>query len=391
MREITSTQFDAIREVMVANEHATKQVTITAIKLNERSFKSHQIEVGGITVKVSQGFFLKLAGLLKMNASLTREFIKNEDGKVAAAFMNALNEYRRGVGAKDVLLIANTETKEVIDICDPKRYRRLTNDSLFDIAGKIMNEHPSLMIETIDHSPSGGSVSINLLNNEEVGFPGAGKDEFFKFGFSIIQSSKDTIIETYNTRLVCSNGLRVSLGAGNIGSNRDLHFEEKFRLSGTGAEDIRTFLNKVGDMKKQNFVPGAFASSLASAVNTKASLAEVEAAMIMAQRKVREDDPQFKKNFIDTLERNYFDGHKETMQRIMQKGVDPYKLNDKQKSMIKTGQSIWDVVNSMTYLGSNNSGIELADKWELKTHAGSLFAKGVNEGYDLQFAQYAQL
>lgn len=391
MREITSTQFDAIREVMVANEHATKQVPITAIKLNDRSFKTHQIEVGGISVKVSQGFFLKLAGLLKMNASLTREFIKNEDGKVAAAFMNALNEYRRGVGAKDVLLIANTETKEVIDICDPKRYRRLTNDSLFDIAGKIMNEHPSLIIETIDHSPSGGSVSINLLNNEEVGFPGAGKDEFFKFGFSIIQSSKDTIIETYNTRLVCSNGLRVSLGAGNIGSNRDLHFEEKFRLSGTGAEDIRTFLNKVGDMKKQNFVPGAFASSLASAVNTKASLAEVEAAMIMAQRKVREDDPQFKKNFIDSLERNYFDGHKETMQRIMQKGVDPYKLNDKQKSMIKTGQSIWDVVNSMTYLGSNNSGIELADKWELKTHAGSLFAKGVNEGYDLQFAQYAQL
>lgn len=391
MREITTTQFDAIREVMAANEHATKQVPITAIKLNERSFKSHQIEVGGIAVKVSQGFFIKLAGLLKMNASLTREFIKNEDGKVAAAFMNALNEYRRGVGAKDVLLIANTETKEVIDICDPKRYKRLTNDSLFDMTSKIINEHPSLIIETIDHSPNGGSVSINLLNNEEVGFPGAGKDEFFKFGFSIIQSSKDTIIETYNTRLVCSNGLRVSLGSGSIGSNRDLHFEEKFRLSGTSAEDIRTFLNSVDNMKKAGFVPAAFAGSLLSAVNTKASLFEVESAMSMAQRKVREDDPQFKKNFIDTIERNYFDGHKETMQRIMQKGVDPYKLNDKQKSMIKTNQSIWDVVNSMTYLGSNNSGIELADKWELKTHAGSLFAKGVNEGYDLQFAQYAQL
>lgn len=391
MREITTTQFDAIREVMAANEHATKQVPITAIKLNERSFTSHQIEVGGITVKVSQGFFIKLAGLLKMNASLTREFIKNEDGKVAAAFMNALNEYRRGVGAKEVLLIANTETKEVIDICDPKRYKRLTNDSLFDMTSKIMNEHPSLIIETIDHSPNGGSVSINLLNSEEIGFPGAGKDEFFKFGFSIIQSSKDTIIETYNTRLVCSNGLRVSLGSGSIGSNSNLHFEEKFRLSGTGAEDIRTFLNNVDNMKKSGFVPAAFAGSLSSAVNTKASLFEVESAMGMAQRKVREDDPQFKKNFIDTIERNYFDGHKATMQRIMQKGVDPYKLNDKQKSMIKTNQSIWDVVNSMTYLGSNNSGIELADKWELKTHAGSLFAKGVNEGYDLQFAQYAQL
>jgi hypothetical protein len=391
MREVTNSQFDAIREVMVANEHATKQIPISAVKLTDRSFSRNEIEVGGITVKVGNGFFLRLAGMLKMNASLTREFIKNDSGKVAAAFMNALNEYRRGVGSKDVLLIANTQTKEVIDICDPKRYRRLTNDSLFDMAGKIMNEHPSLIIETVDHSPNGGTTSINFLNQDEVGFPGAGKDEFFKFGFSIIQSSKDTIVETYNTRLVCSNGLRVSFGSGSIGSNRDLHFEEKFRLTGTGADDIRTFLNKVDTMKKAGFVPAAFGSSLATAVGTRASLLEIENAMMLAQRKVREDDPQFKKNFIDTIERNYFEGHRETMQRIMQKGQDPYKLNEKQKSFIKTGQSIWDVVNSLTYLGSNNSGIELGDKWELKAHAGDLFAKGVNSGYDLQFAQYAQL
>jgi hypothetical protein len=299
MREVTNSQFDAIREVMVANEHATKQIPISAVKLTDRSFSRNEIEVGGITVKVGNGFFLRLAGMLKMNASLTREFIKNDSGKVAAAFMNALNEYRRGVGSKDVLLIANTQTKEVIDICDPKRYRRLTNDSLFDMAGKIMNEHPSLIIETVDHSPNGGTTSINFLNQDEVGFPGAGKDEFFKFGFSIIQSSKDTIVETYNTRLVCSNGLRVSFGSGSIGSNRDLHFEEKFRLSGTGADDIRTFLNKVDTMKKAGFVPAAFAGSLSTAVGTRASLLEVENAMMMAQRKVREDDPQFKKNFID--------------------------------------------------------------------------------------------
>ena len=144
-------------------------------------------------------------------------------------------------------------------------------------------------------------------------------------------------------------------------------------------------------MKKAGFVPGGFQHSLSSAVNTKASLAEVENAMMLAQRKVREDDPQFKKNFIDSIERNYFDGHRDTMARIVQKGQDPYKLNEKQKGFIKTGMSVWDVVNSLTYLGSNNSGIELLDKYELKTHAGSLFAKGSTGGYDLQFAQYAQL
>jgi hypothetical protein len=391
MREVTNSQFDAIRETMTANEHATKQVPISAIKLTEHSFAKSQIEIGGQPVKVSSGFFLRMASMLKMNASLTREFIKNDNSKVAAAMMNALNEYRRSQGGKDVLVIANPQTREVIDICDPKRYRRLTNESLFDMTQKIMNEHPSLIIETIDSSPSGGNTSINFLNSEEVGFPGAGKDEFFKFGFSITQTSKDTIVETYNTRLVCSNGMRVSLGSGAIGGNRDLNFEEKFRLGGTEADDIRTFLNRVDAMKKAGFVPGGFQHAIQSAVGTKASLAEVENAMMLAQRKVREDDPQFKKNFIDAIERNHFGGHRDTLARIIQKGQDPYKLNDKQKSFIKTGMSVWDVINSLTYLGSNNSGIELADKYELKAQAGDLFAKGTSAGFDLQFAQYAQL
>lgn len=391
MREVSNSQFDAIRETMTANEHATKQVPISAIKLTEHSFAKSQIEIGGQPVKVSSGFFLRMASMLKMNASLTREFIKNDNSKVAAAMMNALNEYRRSQGGKDVLIIANPQTREVIDICDPKRYRRLTNESLFDMTQKIMNEHPSLIIETIDSSPSGGNTSINFLNSEEVGFPGAGKDEFFKFGFSITQTSKDTIVETYNTRLVCSNGMRVSLGSGAIGGNRDLSFEEKFRLGGTEAEDIRTFLNRVDAMKKAGFVPGGFQHAIQSAVGTKASLAEVENAMMLAQRKVREDDPQYKKNFIDAIERNYFGAHRDTMARIVQKGLDPYKLNEKQKGFIKTGMSVWDVINSLTYLGSNNSGIELADKYELKAQAGDLFAKGSSAGYDLQFAQYAQL
>jgi hypothetical protein len=144
-------------------------------------------------------------------------------------------------------------------------------------------------------------------------------------------------------------------------------------------------------MKKADFVPSGFQHSLERAVSTKASLTEVEQAMLSAQRKVREDDPQFKKNFIDAVQRNYFDGYNSTMARIVQKGQDPMKLNDRQKSFIRTGMSIWDVVNSLTYLGSNNSGIELENKYELKAAAGQLFAKGANSGYDLQFADYATL
>jgi hypothetical protein len=391
MRTVDQSQFSAIRSAMVENEFVTKEVSTSAIKLTDKSFFKGQIEVGGQPVSVSPGFFMKLASAMKMSASLTREFIKNEDGKVAAALMNALNDYRQKQGGSSLLLIANASTRQVVDVCDPKRYRRLTTESLFDVTEKIMNEHSSLIVETVDANPLSGSISINLLNSNEIGFPGAGNDEFFKFGFSITQTTRDTVIETYNTRLVCSNGLRVSFGSGVIGGNRDLHFEEKFRLNGTGAEDIRTFLNRIDAMKKADFVPAGFQQSLTSAISTKASLAEVENAMMLTQRKVREDDPQFKKNFIDAVERNYFGGYSDAMARIVRKGQDPFKLNDKQKSFIKTSQSIWDVVNSLTFLGSNNSGIEIDNKHELKATAGTLFAKGVNAGYDLQFAQYAQL
>jgi hypothetical protein len=332
-----------------------------------------------------------MAGMLKVNRSLTNEMIKNSDGKIATSLINGLKAYRSAKGSNEIMLIANPNTREVIDLCDPKRFRRLTNESVFDVTSKIMNDNPNLSIETIDFNPHSGKSVINLLNAEEVGFPGAGKDEFFKFGFSIVQSSKETFVEMYNQRLVCSNGLRVSLGQGAIGGSRDIQFEERFRLGGTGAEDIRIFLNQIEAMNKAGFVPAGFNTALNSAVNTKASLLEVESAMIGAQRLVREDDPTLKKAFIDSLNRNYFQGYSETMSRIVRKGQDPMQLNDKQKSFIRTGQSIWDVVNSMTFLGSNNSGLQLDNKHQLKEDAGRLFGKGTKDGYDLQFAQFAQL
>ena len=390
-REVSNEQFDRMREMLAAAECASKEMPLSSIQIEDRSIQKGYIVIGGNQVPVANGFFQKMASLLKINRSLTNEMIKNEDGKIASALINGLKDYRSANGGNNVMLIANPNTHEVIDICDPKRFRRMTNDSVFDVTSRIMNENPNLSIETIDFNPNTGKAVINLLNADEVGFPGAGKDEFFKFGFSIIQGSKDTLVEMYNQRLVCTNGLRVSLGQGAIGGNREINFEEQFRLGGTSAEDVRIFLNRIEAMKKAEFVPAGFQSALLSAVNTKASLTEVENAMLGAQRLIREDDPNLKKSFIDAVSRQYFHSHGDTMARIVRKGQDPMKLNDKQKSFIKTGMSIWDVVNSLTFLGSNNTGFPLENKHQLKESAGQLFGKGTKEGYDLQFAQYAQL
>lgn len=389
-KKVTEHQWIELRDKLLSAECITKHVPISAIGIDETSLSRSRIQVNGIEVKVSSTFFTRLAAMLKINQSLTHQMMKNSDGKLAVGLINALKDYRQSRIGGEVLLIADPTSEQIVDICEPSRYRRMSNDSIFDITERILNDNPNLSIETVDRS-GGGHIAINLLNNQEVGFPGAGKDEFFKFGFSIIQTPKNTLVEMYNQRLVCSNGLRLALGEGTIGSNRDIRFDERFRLEGTGAEQIREFLGRIEAMRKAEFVPSSFQQTLDLAVNTKASLLEVESAMHTAQRLVNEVDSDLRKNFVDTMGRKYFRGWADTVARANSKGWDSSSLNEKQKSHIKTNQSVWDVVNSLTYLGSNNSGIPMKSQHELKANAGKLFAKGTGEGYDLQFAELASL
>jgi len=391
MREVSEEKFIEMRDMLSQSECAFKTVPLSSISISDDSLVNQTIKLAGSRVHVSPQFFKKLAVLLKMSQSLTSEMLKNSDGKLASTIMSGLKDYRGKQGKSDVILVANPHTKEIIDICKPDNFRRMSNESVFDLTSKIMNEHGNLSIETIDFSSDTGKSAINLLSNEEIGFPGAGPDEFFKFGFSIIQSARDTHVEMYNQRLICSNGLRASLGQGAIGSNNAIQFQEAFKLTGSGSVEISQFLNRVKDMAKADFVPSSFQQTLETAANTKASLLEVELAMLNANRMIGCDDPSLKHNYITSMNKNYFQGYGMAINRIAKKGVDIFHLNDNQKQQIKTPMSIWDVVNSMTYLGSNNTGLPINDQHLLKSKAGKLFGKGTTKGYDLQYSKFSEL
>lgn len=391
IKSVSEDQFAQIKETIGHAEQAVRRVPIKAISVDSNSLIKQRILVNDQPVSVSDRFFFKLGSMLKINTSLTREMLKSGDHKIASLLINGLKDYAASKRTKDVMLIANTKTREVVDICSPNRYKRVTNDTLFDVTERILNDNSNLSLETVDYNPYNGTASINLLNNDEVGFAQAGKDEFFKFGFSLIQTNKDTIVESYNQRLICSNGLRASLGEGAIGNNSSIGFEDKFRLGGTGAEDVKIFLNKIDLMKKSGFQPSGFESAINKATQTKASLHEIESAFRLSIDKITEGDASIKKQYQSSIARNYFHSYGDAMSRVIKKGHDPLKMTDRQKAFVKTGMTIWDVVNSMTFLGSNNAGFPLENQHELKYKAGELFAKGTSQGYDLEFAQYANL
>jgi len=393
-REVNNEDFDKLREQLSRAESAVKRVPISAITVDDTALAAGRIYVNGNPVAVHASFFSKLGSMLKINTSLTRHMIEKGDTKIAAALINGLKDYQsKNSKDTDVMLIANINTKEIVDICSPNRYKRATNDTVFDVSERLLNDNPHIKLETVDFNPMNGTASINFINDQEVGFAKAGPDEFFKFGFSIVQTTKDTLVETYNQRLICTNGLRTSLGGGDIGgmTGPGMSFDDKFRLGGTGTEDIRIFLNKIEDMRRADFIPPGFEASINRAVGTKASLLEIEQSLMIATKKLQDPDPELLKQYKASLSRQYFHAHGDTMARIAKKGVDPLTLQARQKQFIKTGMTIWDVVNSMTFLGSNNSGFPIDNQHELKYNAGLLFSKGVKEGFDLEFSQYANL
>jgi hypothetical protein len=392
MKEVSSQNFEQIRTQLEESESITKRIPISAISVDDECMKRGQILIQGQPVRVGQGFFNRLGSMLKVNQSLTRGMMDRGEHRIAASLINGLKEYQ-SLNSKesDVLLIANAQTREIIDICSPSRYRKVTNSTVLDVAERILSDNSNLSLETVDWNPTTGALSLNLLNNEEIGFSQAGPDEFFKFGFSIIQTSRDTLVESYNQRLVCSNGLRVSLGSGEATSGRGMNFEDRFRLTGTDTEDIRIFLNRIEAMKKAGFVAPGFNEAINRATQTRCSLAEIESAVKTAVSKINEVDPELKRQMQAALTRQWFHAYGDTTARIAKKGVDPSSLGLRQKQFIKTGMSVWDVVNSLTFLGSNNSGFQLDNQHELKYQAGQLFGKGVTDGYDLEFAQFASL
>lgn len=386
MKQVSAAEFQAVRKTLIDNQLVSKTVDLRSIEITSDSLSRGAIILAGSEIKCTAGFFTSLARLLKMSSALTNELLKNGDTKIAAAMIGALRDYRAQALTKEIVVVADPVDKKLVSIEDRSKLKLFSAEGLCDLTQNLLTDMPFLHLESINQT--GHGVKFNFLNDVEVGFASAGPDEFFKFGFTITQTHKQTIVEGYNQRLVCTNGLTYNLGSD---STRDIKFNDNFKLDGQSPAEIKSFLQKIEDMKRVDFVNPLFEKTINKASTTRASLAEVERAAQVAVRHLAEKDETIRKAQQDALTRNFFPGLQTCYNRLEQKGVDPSKLKDEHKQYIKTGQTVWDVVNSLTFLGSNDSGIDMNHSSNLKTVGGQLFAKGCTGQWDQQFMDFAKL
>jgi hypothetical protein len=154
------------------------------------------------------------------------------------------------------------------------------------------------------------------------------------------------------------------------------------------AGSIDQFLNQVKRVEAQGFIPQGFKEAIKQTKSTRASFSELEGAIQLIMQEMPDQDSA--KDYRN-LVANYFPAYASTVDRIKRHGVDILQLNQNQKSNIKTGMSVWDVVNNLTFLGSNRSEFQIGNREGLKSQGGKLLDKALNTGLDLQYSSLQQL
>jgi len=385
---IDNQEWNRIKQDLISRDVMTKTVTLPQIDVTTNGIRDGYIKVQGNTLPVSRGFFSKLAKTVNVNSQLATSFMKNDDEQIYATLIKAIKQYksiRAGASQQEYQLIADPVAHEVVNIVKGSSGGRLSMSTICDISERILNDNPDMALASA--ATHRGETSIHFINNKEIKIPGVGADEEFNFGFTINTTPTSTGLELYNHRLVCSNGMRMNMGRGAIAGNLG-QITEGFSMRSLKAGSIDQFLNQVKRVEAQGFIPQGFKEAIKQTKSTRASFSELEGAIQLIMQEMPDQDSA--KDYRN-LVANYFPAYASTVDRIKRHGVDILQLNQNQKSNIKTGMSVWDVVNNLTFLGSNRSEFQIGNREGLKSQGGKLLDKALNTGLDLQYSSLQQL
>lgn len=371
---ITQAQFTAAKSELAGQDPLTKRVRLSDIEITDQSISNGEIRVEGQAIPVTPKFFNRLGQAVNIQSGLLNRMGKNSDREVQTKLLQAVKGYSETRdGSKEFLLVGNAEQRRVGDIVKADRYNRLSNETLFNTAETILNTVPDLHIESIDRGGNGG-VSINLVHGQQQGFERIGADEVFRFGVSLVNGENSSRVDDFFLRLSCANGA----------VSRSLNTAFEF---GKGQDAFRELINSMNGWAKVGFVPRTFKERLETATTTFASYAEIERAISVVTGQIKEQDPEFKVRLEQAVKGTHFHEYDQTTKRILMSGHNPVTLSDAQKKFIKTGSTVWDLVNELTWLGSHQSTFEFENNKRFKVEGGNLFAKT----WDLQHAALASI
>lgn len=329
-----------------------KRVNLASIEILDES----NVLINGTKVKMFGNAFGDLIKVLGLPKSFTQELENLFNRKSKLAFINRLSQAIASLGkTKSVNAIVSPKSKTIVGFTLASNL--ISNETFFELADKI-TEGQGLDITNMYTNPHTGNSVMNLRLDKTSDIKGL-TNEAFTPGLTLSNIPGTGIqVSPFMQRLWCANGCSTAM------------VKESYQLEDLSSDGMNKFFNHIKSLRENNFIPAGYGDMVRQASNTPASIRELDRAYNIIKsatgESVADKLTQRTRNYNAYSEKGInFQGH---------------------KANAESNQSVWSLVNAITYTGSNsqNLGLEadLEDntKGELQVTAGNI----LTSRYDLK-------
>ena len=365
---INSINWEAFKKKVFGDQPLKKEIYLHEIEIISES----KISYKGTPLNLAEAAQSDLRSILGLPVQLSKSIDKTFGEAARRSLIDMCKLIR--ISSKKVpriTLVIDTKTKQIIRIL--RETRMITMQSFFDVFEGIMNQHPNFETDHFGLSED-GSVNLSVVSKDSEFKVGNFADEVFQPGLTLKNSLTDgAFVNPYVLRLVCSNGMSSpdfgSPTTGGDGGGK----RGPISLGGDDFTSLDFFYKQIEHLTKGNFYPESFKAKVQTAIDCKASLAEVQDAssIILSNSEIKKDQIH---KWVPEQDIN---------SKYAALKVNVKELTDQQKKNTRTNVTVWELINGVTDFASHDYGFKFGEngRMRMQLEAGKLLAKS---SYDTQ-------
>jgi len=364
---ITDDQYNAFKKRALNHSIVRKVTALSSLTLIDDKY----IGYAGVNFEMTPDAFKALIKILGLSNGFVETISKNLGENVTAKLLSMM---KTALGATEdknkVCLLIDQKSSKIVGFTKSAS-TVLSNNAFFSLFEETMNNHSGMNIKNMGITEA-GNIELSVTNDKWEFNVGGLNDEYFKSGLVFINTPNSTIVNPFNERLVCTNGL--------ISPEKGM----SMILKNTDANSVSGFFDTVRNLKGVANFEIEFKNRIIRMMATQASYAEVLSVRKTVEYSVANmKDPDVRdtvETFIPTM---YI------KQAFMEQKMDLDIVDSSSYAKIRTHLNVWELVNKLTDLSSHpvQYGLTLlsgnSSIFELQRNAGKLAFK---KQYDLECA-----
>lgn len=327
------------REQILKSDYRRYTRPVKAIRItSKQSMTVHDPQLGELEFKISSGGFASLLHILKIDNKSFKAIDRAVGSELTTRVLNMIAEKLASTTEELTFLIKpdlmNPSNSKVIHFTKEKSPVATAKDYIRELE-RIMNDNPDLELRSINMDAE-GKVRSTMVN-PNWGFEiGGMKGENFNSGIYFSMDGSGLYVNPYAMRLICTNGM---VGARSIAN---------YALTKASPEHRDRFMKALEDITNMRFHEETFSNQARTMDKTRASLSEMQQAYNIVNRHV--DTGKLGSLTMVNDEIPWLAVKK----LYKEKGYDLDKYSKNDLSNAPSNMSLWELVNAMTYIASNN-------------------------------------